>query len=370
MTGLKNEADATRRPLGQRVTAAVLAVAMLVTGCGGAFNEAGFSDSPSSVDPGVAGLELSQLKFTMSEPTTDDEAAKASDTAENPTGSSTVAKAAGSACVISYVNTVTGLSPTHKANIARNWTETDPARPGQLRPRTIDSRHRDMAHADQHHHSYHRRHFTPGYLAAHYTAKFNSINHQNNSASWTVSAHLPLDQANCDRHARKLRQLTDTPTAPHEEYAFPWIGFLTSLAFGMAFAFGGSALIAFAASETIAPWAAPIAGCVVGGFQGFLWTYTSPGPHAHWEFMAQSITNCLVGWAGGLGAMTAKKAAQAAKAALEAAEAVASNAQFTGAAAAGINRASQAVGVPPLRDLAGESLRRAQLELRRRYLTP
>ncbi len=331
MTGLKDEENATRRPLGQRVTAAVLAVAMLVSGCGGAFNEAESLESTSSVDPGAARLELSQLKWTTSEFTMEDEASNAPDAVEEIAGSSAapMEKAVGSECVISKRIHVSNLSAAHKRNLVTHWTEKDPARPGQLRPRTIDSRHTDMKHAEAHHHAYHRKHFHPGGHAVHYTAKFNEINHQTNSANWTTSIRLPLDPVNCGRHIRKLNQVEADPSAPAEKEGFPWVGTVTAIVVGTVFSFAGSALVAVYATEAVAPWAAAITGCVVGFIAGGAAAYMDGNPGHHEVYLAGSLINCVFSFVGSWGAAFGKAerleakaaAARAAAAALDGVEA-------------------------------------------------
>ena len=295
------------RPMGQRVIAGLLAMSMLVTGCGGAFEEGTASGTAGSFDSDAAGLQLSQLKWTVSEPVMEqgdaDQVGVTDDDADGKVVA--VGKATANTCIVTHVTTVGGLSTQHKNNLAGVWTEADPTRPGQKRPRTMHSRQSEMRHAETHHHQYHRRHFHPGGQAAHYSLKFNSINHQTNTASWNVSTEVPLDSASCAQHLRKLQQIQNgtvpVPTVSDSGRDFDWTPYVVSTVVGAIIAFAGSALIAGAASPAIAPWAAVIAGCVVGGGTGAMVTYMRPEPGRHADYLAGSFQNCILGAAGGVG---------------------------------------------------------------------
>ena len=295
------------RPMGQRVIAGLLAMSMLVTGCGGAFEEGTASGTAGSFDSDAAGLQLSQLKWTVSEPVMEqgdaDQVGVTDDGADGKVAA--VGKATANTCIVTHVTTVGGLTTQQKNNLRDVWTEADPTRPGQKRPRTMHSRQSEMRHAETHHHQYHRRHFHPGGQAAHYSLKFNSINHQTNTASWNVSTEVPLDSASCAQHLRKLQQIHNgtapVPTASDSGRYSDWAPFVISTVVGSIIAFAGAALITSAASPTIGPWAAVIAGCVVGGVTGAFVTYMKRNPGDHYDYLSGLFQNCIVGAATGVG---------------------------------------------------------------------
>lgn len=334
------------RPLGQRAIAGVLAIAMFVSGCGGAFNDSDASAQGGSVDPSATRLDVSQLKWTVSEATVEEGDADVLDAAVEPTeaGAAAMRKSVATSCRISQQVQVQGLSADHKRNIANHWTEDDPVRLGQKRPRTLDSRQPDMEHARHHHHR-HRHQFLPGGRAAHYSFKFNSIDHANARASWTAHVDLPIDSANCGRHARKLNDVAaGRSTLRDSEPDFPVISFLSSTAIGFVILGLTSAVLPLVKGP-LNSLATPIAGCLAGGVMGVMDTYMRPGPHKWEEYLAYAIRDCLFGVVGAKIATHVRAAELAGAEAASAMQAVVrTNPQVSGAAAAAANRAAQVNG--------------------------
>jgi len=366
------------RPLGQRAIAGVLAIAMFVSGCGGAFNDSDASAQGGSVDPSATRLDVSQLKWTVSEATVEQGDADVPEAAVEPTeaGAAVMRKSVAASCRISHKVTVAGLSANHKRNIANHWTEDDPVRLGQKRPRTLDSRQPGMEHARHHHHR-HRHQFLPGGREAHYSFKFNSIDHANAKASWTALVDLPIDSANCVRHTRKLNDVVaGRSTLADSDPEFPVISFLASSAFGFVIMGVTSAVLAWVPGP-LNPLAAPIAGCLAGGVMGAMDTFMRHRPHQWEEYLAFSIRDCLFGVIGAMIAIPVRAAGidvraraveLAAAEAASAMQAVVANParQVSGLGAVAVTRATQTNGPGAIVRHLDHALGEAANALRRR----
>jgi hypothetical protein len=313
MGGQQSTEQPEGRTLGQRAIAGVLAIAMFVSGCGGAFNDSDASAQGGSVDQVAAFKESDVPTLTISVVDSEDRSVAGFDSVgvDDVTEKAPSAVQA-SSCTWTLNSRLSNLSDRHISNIRHFWTKADESNPARRVPLIVDSTHEHARHARTHFQNHARNNLYDLGNHIEYRVKFNAINYQSRTANWTKTLAFPgLSRVACDQHRRHLNEIfvnknNDVDIGVH----LPWY-----VVDGAMLVIGGiatyymSALLAVSLAPGVAAWAAPFAGCSIGFLTG-LGAFAKPGRTSWGEYVVAGLSNCLWGVAGSAGARVGSGAAR------------------------------------------------------------
>ena len=305
MSGQQSTEQPEGRPLGQRAIAGVLAIAMFVSGCGGAFNDSDASAQGGSVDRVAAFKESDVPTLTISVVDSEGGSVAGSDSV----GVHDVTEKAPSAvqafsCTYALRASLSNLSDSHINNIRHFWTKADESNPGQKVPLIVDSTHEHARHARSHFQNHAKDNLYSLKNHIEYRVKFNEIDYRSRTASWTKTLTFPgLTRVACDQHKRHLNEVVvnknnDIDIGVH----VPWYvvdGFMLILG-GFA-TYYLSAFLVPTLAPGLAPYAAQFAGCGIGFVTG-LGAFAKPGTTSWGEYVVAALSNCVFGALGSAGA--------------------------------------------------------------------
>jgi hypothetical protein len=300
MSGQQSTEQPEGRPLGQRAIAGVLAIAMFVSGCGGAFNDSDASAQGGSVDRVAAFKESDVPTLTISVVDSEDGSVAGFDSV----GVHDVTEKAPSAvqafsCTHTVRSTLGKLSDRHMNNIRNFWTKPDESNPGQRVPLIVDSTHEHARHARAHFQNHAKDNLYTLKNHIEYRVKFNEIDYRSRTANWTKTLTFPgLSRVGCDQHKRHLTELLENKANTDIGIDFPSYvvdGFLIIM--GIVATYYLAAYLAVALPVAWQPWASAFAGCGVGFVTG-MGAFLKSDTLDHVMYPILGLANCAGGIAG------------------------------------------------------------------------
>ena len=300
MSGQQSTEQPEGRPLGQRAIAGVLAIAMFVSGCGGAFNDSDASAQGGSVDRVAAFKESDVPTLTISMV----DSGGGSVAGFDSVGVHDVTEKAPSAvqaflCTHTIRTSLGNLSDSHMKNIRHFWTKPDESNPERMVPLIVDSTHEHARHARTHFQNHAKDNLYTLKNHIEYRVKFNEIDYRSRTASWTKTLTYPgLSRVGCDQHGRHLTELLENKANTDIGIDFPTYvvdGFLIIM--GIVATYYLAAYLAVALPVAWQPWASAFAGCGVGFVTG-MGAFLKSDTRDHVMYPIFGLANCAVGIAG------------------------------------------------------------------------